>query len=40
LGKLDVLRAPGLDIYGTLVDPLDIDEHLRGLIGEKAVRGR
>ena len=28
----------GFDIYGTLVDPLDMNEHLRGLVGEKADR--
>ncbi|MDQ3361796.1 MAG: haloacid dehalogenase type II [Actinomycetota bacterium] len=31
-------EALGFDIYGTLVDPLDMNEHLRGLIGEKADR--
>lgn len=29
-------HAIGLDIYGTLVDPLAIDEHLRPLVGERA----
>jgi 2-haloacid dehalogenase len=33
-----VPEALGFDIYGTLVDPLDMNEHLRGLIGEKADR--
>ncbi len=28
----------GFDIYGTLVDPLDMNERLRGLVGEKAGR--
>lgn len=28
-------NAIGFDIYGTLVDPLDMNEHLRPLIGEK-----
>ncbi len=31
-------EALGFDIYGTLVDPLDMNEHLRGLVGEKADR--
>ncbi len=29
-------QAVGLDVYGTLVDPLEIDEHLRPLAGERA----
>jgi len=33
-----VPEALGFDIYGTLVDPLDMNEHLRGLVGEKADR--
>jgi len=33
-----VPESIGFDIYGTLVDPLDMNEHLRGLIGEKADR--
>jgi 2-haloacid dehalogenase len=33
-----VPEALGFDIYGTLVDPLDMNEHLRGLVGEKAGR--
>ena len=28
----------GFDIYGTLVDPLDMDEHLREMVGEGAER--
>ena len=28
----------GFDIYGTLVDPLDMDEHLREMVGERAER--
>ena len=28
----------GFDIYGTLVDPLEMDEHLRGVVGEGAGR--
>jgi 2-haloacid dehalogenase len=31
-------EALGFDIYGTLVDPLDMDEHLRGMVGEGAER--
>lgn len=31
-------RAIGFDIYGTLVDPLEMNEHLRPLVGEKADR--
>ncbi len=31
-------EAIGFDIYGTLVDPLDMNEHLRGLVGEEADR--
>ena len=31
-------EALGFDIYGTLVDPLDMNEHLRGMVGEKADR--
>lgn len=31
-------EALGFDIYGTLVNPLDMNEHLRGLVGEKADR--
>ncbi len=31
-------EALGFDIYGTLVDPLDMNEHLRGLVGERADR--
>lgn len=30
--------ALGFDVYGTLVDPLEMDEHLRPLVGEKAGR--
>lgn len=26
----------GFDVYGTLVDPLDMQQHLKGLVGEKA----
>jgi 2-haloacid dehalogenase len=33
-----VPESIGFDIYGTLVDPLDMNEHLRGLVGEKADR--
>jgi len=33
-----VPESIGFDIYGTLVDPLDMNEHLRGLVGEKAGR--
>jgi len=33
-----VPEALGFDIYGTLVNPLDMNEHLRGLVGEKADR--
>jgi 2-haloacid dehalogenase len=33
-----VPESLGFDIYGTLVDPLDMNEHLRGLVGEKADR--
>ncbi len=31
-------EALGFDIYGTLVDPLDMDEHLREMVGEGAER--
>ncbi len=31
-------EAIGFDIYGTLVDPLEINEHLRPLVGEHADR--
>lgn len=31
-------EALGFDIYGTLVDPLKMNESLRGLVGEKAER--
>ena len=31
-------EALGFDIYGTLVDPLDMDEHLGGMVGEGAER--
>lgn len=31
-------QAIGFDIYGTLVDPLEMNEHLRPLAGEKADR--
>ena len=27
-------HAIGFDIYGTLVDPLEMNEHLRPLVGE------
>ena len=27
--------AIGFDIYGTLVDPLEMNEHLRPVVGEK-----
>jgi len=33
-----VPESLGFDIYGTLVAPLEMDEHLRGLVGEKADR--
>jgi 2-haloacid dehalogenase len=33
-----MLEALGFDIYGTLVDPLDMDEHLREMVGEGAER--
>src|SRR4028119_1668798 len=33
-----MLEALGFDIYGTLVDPLDMDEHLREIVGEGAER--
>lgn len=29
-------RAIGFDIYGTLVDPLEMNEHLRPLVGDRA----
>lgn len=31
-------EALGFDIYGTLVDPLEMDEHLREVVGEGAER--
>jgi 2-haloacid dehalogenase len=31
-------EALGLDIYGTLVDPLEMNEHLRSLVGDLADR--
>ncbi|CAA9460807.1 MAG: Putative FMN hydrolase; 5-Amino-6-(5'-phosphoribitylamino)uracil phosphatase [uncultured Rubrobacteraceae bacterium] len=31
-------EALGFDIYGTLVDPLEMDEHLREMVGEGADR--
>ncbi len=31
-------EAIGFDIYGTLVDPLEMNEHLKPLVGEKAAR--
>ncbi len=31
-------EALGFDIYGTLVDPMEMDEHLRGMVGEGAER--
>lgn len=31
-------RAIGFDVYGTLVDPLEMNEHLRPIAGEKADR--
>lgn len=31
-------EALGFDIYGTLVDPLEMDEHLREMVGEGAER--
>ncbi len=31
-------EALGFDIYGTLVDPLDMDEHLGEMVGEEAAR--
>jgi 2-haloacid dehalogenase len=31
-------RAIGFDVYGTLVDPLEMNEHLRPLVGERADR--
>ncbi len=31
-------EAIGFDIYGTLVDPLEMNEHLKPLVGEKADR--
>jgi 2-haloacid dehalogenase len=34
----DTPPALGFDVYGTLVDPLEMDEHLRSLVGEKAGR--
>jgi len=33
-----MLEALGFDIYGTLVDPLEMDEHLREVVGEGAER--
>ena len=33
-----MLEALGFDIYGTLVDPPDMDEHLREMVGEGAER--
>lgn len=30
------MAAIGFDIYGTLVDPLEMQRHLRGLLGEQA----
>jgi len=33
-----VPEALGFDIYGTLVDPLEMDEHLREVVGEGAER--
>ena len=31
-------EALGFDIYGTLVDPMEMDEHLRGMVGEGTER--
>ncbi len=31
-----MLYAIGFDVYGTLVDPLEMQRHLRALLGEQA----